>query len=446
MLTAFLRALHCGRTLCTKCGLLIILLGIALSVSAQGNIDYANQIAIEDSLVREEMRFNRDGMFMPLRGIIQTFTHRDFNQMPGPYVKRDNHWGDWGVALSPLAATWALKAFGVKSRSNTRRMVTANGLALGLTVGLSQTLRWSVNEARPDGSDNNSLPSMHAAVAFMGATVLSREYGHISPWITIGGYAAATGTQFLRAGHHAHWMNDIFLGAGIGVVSTNLAYYLTDKLIGPKGVRRMPVSASELAQLNAAKYRPSGFRLISGTETFGRTLAAADFAQAAEDFDLKDVELHTSASITTGVETEWYLTDYVSVGAIARYTMSQAKLSIPDNAVTAWGELLHAYHGDVTLGLSTLTIKDIRIGTRVIGGVRYNEGTTFREVAPSHQLGKPLLSIDSQVKGEMGIGIVIDMLQKHNQTVGISMDYMHTFGTSFLPDRMVIGSTWKAMF
>lgn len=446
MLTASRRARQDERTRFVKSWLLLILLGIALSTSAQGNIDYVNQIALEDSLVREEMRFNHDGIFMPLRGVIQTFTHRNFNQMPGPYVKRDNHWGDWGLALSPLAATWTLKAFGVKSRSNTRRMVTANGLALGLTVGLSQTLRWSVNETRPDGSGNNSLPSMHAAVAFMGATMLSREYGHISPWISIGGYAAATGTQFLRVGHNAHWMNDIFLGAGIGVVSTNIAYYLTDKMLGPKGVRRMPVSSSELAQLNAAKYRPSGFRLISGTETFGRTLTAADFAEAQEGFDLKDVELQTSASITTGVEGELYLTDYVSVGAIARYTMSQAKLRIPDNATTAWGELLHAYHGDVTLGLSTITVKDIRIGARLIGGVRYNEGTTFRKVAPDHQLGEALMNVKSQVRGEMGLGFVIDMLQSHNQTVGISIDYLHTFGTSFLPDRMVIGSTWKAMF
>lgn len=446
MLTVIREAFRNAGKRFEKCGLSVILLGIALSTSAQGNIEYARQIALEDSLAREEMRFNRDGMMMPLRGIIQTFTHRSFNQMPGPYVKRDNHWGDWGLALSPLAATWAMKAFGVKSRSNTRRMVTANGLALGLTVGLSQTLRWSVSETRPDGSDANSLPSMHAAVAFMGATVLSREYGHISPWITIGGYAAATGTQFLRVGHNAHWMNDIFLGAGIGVVSTNIAYYLTDRLLGPKGVRRMPVSASELAQLNAAKYRPSGFRLISGSETLGRTLVAADLAQAAEGFDLEDVELRTSASITTGVEAEWYLTDYVSVGAIARYTMSQAKLSIPDNAVTAWGELLHAYHGDVTLGLSTLTVKDIRFGARIIGGVRHTEGTTFRKVAPGLQSGEALVNMKPQTRGEMGLGIVIDMLQKHNQTVGISMDYLHTFGTSFHPDRLVMGSTWKAMF
>ena len=214
----------------------LLLSCFATAGMSQDSLTYAiiKQALLEDSLAREEMRFNRDGIFMPLRGIIQTFTHRSFNRLPGPFVNKEKHPEDWGLALSPLAATWVMKAFGVKSRSTTRRMLTANGLALGLTVGLSQTLRWSVTEERPDHSDSHGLPSMHASLAFMGATVLSREYGHISHWITIGGYAAATGTQMLRIGHNRHWMNDIFLGAGIGVVSTNLAYYLTDKILGKK--------------------------------------------------------------------------------------------------------------------------------------------------------------------------------------------------------------------
>ena len=161
-----------------------------------------------------------------------------------------------------------------------------------MTIGLTQLLKSTVTEERPDGSNSNSFPSMHASLAFMGATVLSREYGHISPWITIGGYTAATGTQMLRIGHNAHWMNDIFMGAGIGVVSTHLAYFLTDKIIGEKGIRRMSLSPSERAQLQAWNYRPSGFRLISGTETNGRSLDVADFAESANtSLDLTDIKI-----------------------------------------------------------------------------------------------------------------------------------------------------------
>ncbi|MBR4187014.1 MAG: phosphatase PAP2 family protein [Bacteroidaceae bacterium] len=444
----------------------LLLSCFATAGMSQDSLTYAiiKQALLEDSLAREEMRFNRDGIFMPLRGIIQTFTHRSFNRLPGPFVNKEKHPEDWGVALSPLAATWVMKAFGVKSRSTTRRMLTANGLALGLTVGLSQTLRWSVTEERPDHSDSHGLPSMHASLAFMGATVLSREYGHISHWITIGGYAAATGTQMLRIGHNRHWMNDIFLGAGIGVVSTHLAYYLTDKILGRKGIatpfqsyqRRRKLSSggdpfSSWEEMGEGIESGSGFRLVSGTETNGRTLDVADFAETASDFDMTDVKLRSSASITSGFEAEWAVTPSISLSAIGRYTLSQAKLEIPSPSITAWGEQIHIYHGNVALGwfLPPLVQKkggSMRFGTRTLWGVRYNEGVTFRRVAQGMQMGENLLYIKPQLRAEGGAGIVIDMQQSHNQTVGFSFDYLHTFGTRFLANRWVIASTWKALF
>ena len=421
-------------------------------------LELLNQAIIEDSLIREEMRFDRDGIFMPVRGLIQTFTHRSFNRLPGPYPEKSGSWGDYGLALSPLAATWVMKACGVQSRSTTQRMLISGGLAAGLTVGLSQTLRWSVTEERPDGSGTGSFPSMHASLAFMSATILSREYGHISPWITVGGYAAATGTQVLRIEHNAHWMNDIFMGAGIGVVSTNLAYYITDKILGRKGIAPFQTSArggrhssvglpsNREEELRRGACWGSGFRLVSGTETNGRSLCAADFAEAAPGFDMSGVTLRTSASVTTGFEAEWFLTDYFSLSAIARYTLSQAKLEIPDYTLTAWGELLHIYHGNIAAGWSLPVRRDVRFGARTLWGVRYNEGITFRRVAEGHQVGESLLSIGAQTCPEGGVGATIDLLQRHNQTVGFSFDFLHSFGTSFMPNRWVIASSWKAMF
>ena len=409
------------------------------------------QIITEDSLIREEMRFNRDGLLMPVRGIIQTFTHRNFNELPGPFRYNNHRWEDYGVALTPLAATWIMKFCGVKSRSTTRRMITANGISLGLTIGLSQVLRWNVREVRPDKRGSNSFPSVHASLAYMGATILSREYGHISPWITIGGYTVATGTQMLRVGHNAHWMNDIFMGAGIGVVSTNVAYFLTDKIIGRKGVRPMQLSASEQMQMHAWYNRPSGFRMISGTETNGRSVDVTDFAEAVEGFDMTGIRLRSSASITSGFEAEWFINDNLYLSAIARYTMSQAKLEIPAASVSVWGEQIHLYHGDVAAGwtMPPLPVKGangLRFGVRTLWGVRYNEGITFHRVAKNMQMGEGLLYIKPQLRPAGGAGINIDMLQKHNQTVGFSIDYLHTFGTHFLANRWVISSSWKAMF
>ena len=66
--------------------LALLLTGIASAGRSQDSLAHLlQQLVVEDSLVRNEMRFSRDGIFMPIRGIVQTFTHRNFNRLPAPY-------------------------------------------------------------------------------------------------------------------------------------------------------------------------------------------------------------------------------------------------------------------------------------------------------------------------------------------------------------------------
>ena len=79
---------------------------------------------------------------------------------------------------------------------------------------------------RPDGSSRNSFPSGHTATAFMGAEFLRKEYWDVSPWIGVAGYAVAAGTGFFRMYNNRHWLTDVLTGAGIGILSTQAAYWL----------------------------------------------------------------------------------------------------------------------------------------------------------------------------------------------------------------------------
>jgi membrane-associated phospholipid phosphatase len=85
-------------------------------------------------------------------------------------------------------------------------------------------------EARPDSSDLLSFPSGHTSTAFVGAEFLRQEYKHISPWIGAGGYAVAILTGALRMYNNKHWFSDVVAGAGVGILSTRLSYYLYPKL------------------------------------------------------------------------------------------------------------------------------------------------------------------------------------------------------------------------
>jgi hypothetical protein len=87
-------------------------------------------------------------------------------------------------------------------------------------------MKYTFRTMRPDGSAHNSFPSGHTATAFMGAELLRREYGHLSVGYTIGGYAAATLTAYLRMQNQRHWLTDVVAGAGIGIFSTQIAYWI----------------------------------------------------------------------------------------------------------------------------------------------------------------------------------------------------------------------------
>jgi membrane-associated phospholipid phosphatase len=56
------------------------------------------------------------------------------------------------------------------------------------------------------------------------ATFLHKEYGHKSIWYSIGGYSIATTVGVMRVIGNRHWLSDVFVGAGIGILSTELVY------------------------------------------------------------------------------------------------------------------------------------------------------------------------------------------------------------------------------
>jgi membrane-associated phospholipid phosphatase len=53
---------------------------------------------------------------------------------------------------------------------------------------------------------------------------MAKEYGDKNIWYSIGPYTVATGVGAMRVMNNRHWVSDVLVGAGIGILSTNLAY------------------------------------------------------------------------------------------------------------------------------------------------------------------------------------------------------------------------------
>ena len=125
----------------------------------------------------------------------------------------------------PIAELYIADMMGVKSRNHwfdqTKYLFISNFISALITHGLKS----SVYKTRPDGSGNNSFPSGHTSFAFTNATVLFYEFQDSSPLLAYSGYAFATTTATFRVINNRHWVSDVLVGAGIGMLVTSIVYY-----------------------------------------------------------------------------------------------------------------------------------------------------------------------------------------------------------------------------
>lgn len=133
---------------------------------------------------------------------------------------------DEGTQSLAFLSVYGLNLFGVKGKNNfkDRSIVLATAY---LIMGSSVTvLKRTTHRQRPNQTGFTSFPSGHTATAFMGAEFLYQEYKDVSPWYGVSGYFIAAGTGYLRMYNNKHWFSDVVAAAGIGILSTKIAYWV----------------------------------------------------------------------------------------------------------------------------------------------------------------------------------------------------------------------------
>ena len=133
------------------------------------------------------------------------------------------------LRIVPAAALVGMKAFGIESRTEKWSELIVRSAASTAIMGVSvKGIKQLAGRVRPDGSDASSFPSGHTATAFLTASLFAKEYGHLNPWYSVGAYGIATSTAMLRRMGDHHWMSDVMVGAGVGILSVELGYALAD--------------------------------------------------------------------------------------------------------------------------------------------------------------------------------------------------------------------------
>lgn len=202
------------------------------------SFDYERSCAVSDTLqfnTKSERFFSNRwvqssyiGVPLIAAGLIEKSENKHFRSLRNGFMPTfRNHIDDY-AQYSPAAVMLVLKAAGVPSRSSWGKMLTADAFTIALVTAVTRAIKPIAKEERPDGSNNHSFPSGHTATAFMCATMLQKEYGHLSPWVGFGGYTVATGIGVMRMMNNKHWMSDILAGAGMGILGTEFGYWLAD--------------------------------------------------------------------------------------------------------------------------------------------------------------------------------------------------------------------------
>lgn len=127
---------------------------------------------------------------------------------------------------APTALVFGLDLLGVDARHSFKQRSIVLGTSYLVMSSTVLILKSTARVERPDGSSFNSFPSGHTATAFMGAEMLWQEYKDQSVWYGILGYSLALTTGAFRVYNDRHWANDVIMGAGIGILSTKIGYWL----------------------------------------------------------------------------------------------------------------------------------------------------------------------------------------------------------------------------
>jgi len=160
-----------------------------------------------------------------LKDVGEHFKKALSSEPPHGPIHLDNY-----LQFAPAAAVYGLNIAGIKGKNNfiDRTMIYLMSTAI-MASSVYAVKNWT-HQLRPDSSDYYSFPSGHTAEAFLSAEFLFQEYKNVSIWYGISGYVVAASVGFLRMYNNKHWFQDVVAGAGFGVVSTKLSYWLYPKI------------------------------------------------------------------------------------------------------------------------------------------------------------------------------------------------------------------------
>ena len=299
------------------------------------------------------------GVPLVITGVLsQQYVAGKFYDLRNAYAPEYHCPVDDYLQYAPGLAAVIMKACGVQSRSSWGRMIVSDAFSVAIMAAVVNGMKYSIGTLRPDGSTHNSFPSGHTATAFTAAHILHKEYGELSPWISVGGYTVATFVGVSRILNNRHWISDVLAGAGIGILSTELGYFLADLIFKEKGLHDFGAPDFTIPE------RPSQIGLTMGLQ-----------------FPLSAIELGNGQRLVSaigsrmGVEGAWYINRNWGIGASAAVaTLPTTLESRPEELLSIDAATVAAgVYGSLPLGENSR----FRVSMKALAGCNFMANTNI---------------------------------------------------------------------
>lgn len=214
----------------------------SLNLNIKNSVDSSKKIsALKDTVILEPQRRFIPKILLLKRTLIPALliTYGGFS-VENPHIRNlnsswknellemkigRNHADDY-TQFAPMAIVYGLNFAGTKGNNNIADMVTVSITSFLVSTAIVRPLKQLTVVKRPDGSNDHSFPSGHTSTAFVSAQFMYREYSGKNTLLSLMGYPFAIYTAIYRTVNNKHWLGDIMAGAGIGILSTEISYYL----------------------------------------------------------------------------------------------------------------------------------------------------------------------------------------------------------------------------
>ncbi|MBO4610885.1 MAG: phosphatase PAP2 family protein [Bacteroidales bacterium] len=161
-----------------------------------------------------------------------------------PAAAQKNDWQYWETPMqfTPIIFDLGAEYLGIQPKHNVWERTVAVAAGYGSMFLITQGLKYTVKELRPDGTNYHSFPSGHTAAAITGAELIRLDYGW--GWGAVF-YACGGAVAYGRVIHNRHWWWDTVAGAVVGVFSAGIGHWVAESLdLGDKEEGKLSLAPS----------------------------------------------------------------------------------------------------------------------------------------------------------------------------------------------------------